>query len=52
MKTTSGGFRVNIDVDTWIKSDETWEDWAFPLFDAEAAVSDEEAGTQITITQS
>jgi hypothetical protein len=50
-KTTSGGFKVDIDVDTWIKSDETWEDWAFPLFDAEAAVSDEEAGTQIIITQ-
>lgn len=50
-RTISGGFRVEIDAEQWMNEDERWEDWTFPVIETEAAASEEEAGTRITIRQ-
>jgi hypothetical protein len=50
-RTTEHGFRMSVDLDDWVKKDSKIEDWTFPMQDADAATTAEEAGTDIVIRQ-
>ena len=46
-----GGFRVELDVDNWAKSDDKPEDWQIPVTRIPAASTMEKAGTKVRVTR-
>lgn len=49
-KTTSSGFKMNIDVKEWAQKDESPDDWVFPIQVTKGVNSSSNAGTKIRVT--
>jgi hypothetical protein len=49
-KTSTNGFRCELDVPNWMDKDSTMDDWTIPLTKIKAAESSKRAGTTITVS--
>jgi hypothetical protein len=48
-QTSKNGFSCELDVDAWVKKDDSIEDWMFPLKEERSAPSPTKAGTKIRV---